>query len=264
MQKVILILNIRKKNRHLSVFFYIKKCIILLGDIYEDGYNVDIHEEIILKYGLLIKKEASSSEINTMLDENKKYIFYNLALKYISSRMRSRKEINEYLIKKGADLGTVNEVISLLINEKYIDDYSYSRAFVNDKILLSNDGPNKIRMKLNELGIKEIAVEDALTSFDIFLQKEKINKIAQKQIDTNKNKSANALKNKIVEYLYTLGYDKSLILEELAKLSFKEDNDLAKREYDKIYKKLSKKYSGSELELRVRQKMYALGFGKNN
>lgn len=239
----------KKKNGMYQVFF-------------DDGNNVDIHEEIILKYGLLIKKEVSNDEINNMLEENKKYIYYNIAIKYISTKMRSKKEIREYLLKKDADNDTINSVIDLLIKEKYINDLIYGKAYVNDHILLSNDGPNKIRVKLNELGISNESIDEALIDFTDDLQKQRIDVIARKQISINRNKSSNALKNKIIDYLYCLGYDKSIIIDVINNLSFKDDSALAKKEYDKIYKKLSRKYSGSELELRIKQKMYALGFNK--
>ena len=40
--------------------------------------------------------------------------------------------------------------------------------------------------------------------------------------------------------------------------------NIYKKEYDKVYKRLSRKYSGSELEYKVKQKMYALGFTNNS
>ena len=240
----------KKKNGMYQVFF-------------DNDYNVDLHEEIILKYGLLIKKVASEKELDKMVDENKKYIAYNMSIKYLTNKMRSIKEMKEYL-NKNFDRVTVENVIDILIKEKYLDDLQYSKAFINDKKILSNDGPNKIRNKLNELGIDREIIENNIGLFTIDEQKEKIKKIADKQISTNKNKSAYILKNKIVEYLYNLGYDKSLILDYIDKVQIKDDKDLKKKEYDKIYKKLAKKYSGNELEYRVKQKMYSLGFSIYN
>ena len=40
-------------------------------------------------------------------------------------------------------------------------------------------------------------------------------------------------------------------------------NDLLKKEYDKLYKKLSLKYSGKELENKIRNKLYQKGFTIN-
>ena len=72
------------------------------------------------------------------------------------------------------------------------------------------------------------------------------------------------MKNKIIEYLYTLGYSKSLSQEIINSIDFKEDKDIVKKEYEKIYKKLSKKYEGKDLEYKVKQKMYQMGFGNYN
>ena len=241
----------KRKNGIYQVFF-------------DNGNDIDLHEEIILKYNLLIKKETNEIELNKMLDENKKYFAYNLSLKYLSNKMRSKKEIKEYLIKNNFDDIVIDEVINILQKDKYLDDDIYTKAFINDKILLSNDGPNKIIGKLDELGIPKDIIDKHIDIFTTELQKEKIKKIADKQIKLNKNKSIKILKNKIIEYLYNLGYSKELIIDYVNNISPQEDSSIAKKEYDKIYKRLSKKYSGVELEYRVKQKMYALGFTNYN
>ena len=239
----------KQKNGMYQVFF-------------DNEMDVDLHEEIILKYNLLIKKETTEKELDKMIEENKIYIAYNLSLKYLSHKMRSTKEIKEHLYKKAFDKDTVDKVIDILLKEKYLDDNMYSKAFINDKMLLSTDGPNKIRNKLIELGVDKEIINNNLDIFTIAVQKEKIKKIIDKQVSINKNKSAFALKNKLSNYLYNLGYDKSLILDYLNSISIKDDKELYKKEYDKIYKKLSKKYSGEELEFKIRQKLYSLGFSK--
>ncbi len=237
----------KRKNGMYQVFF-------------DNDYDVDLHEEIILKHNLLIKKEASQKEIDEMLEENKKFIAYDLSVKFLAKKMRSTKETREYLFKNEFDKDTIDYVINTLIKEKYLNDNSYSKAYINDKILLSNDGPNKIKNKLIELGVNKEIIDSNLELFTDNLQKEKIDKIISKQITTNRNKSALILKNKITEYLYNLGYDKSIILDCLNKTTIKDNKDIMKKEYDKVFKKLSKKYSGTELEYKVKQKMYSLGF----
>ena len=56
-----------------------------------------------------------------------------------------------------------------------------------------------------------------------------------------------------------LGYDISLINSEISNYSFENDKELAKKEYDKLYRKYSKKYSGKELELKIKEKLYLKG-----
>jgi regulatory protein len=90
---------------------------------------------------------------------------------------------------------------------------------------------------------------------------ERINKIIDKQIKINHTKSNYLLKNKILNYLSNNGYSKGLSIECFEGKSLGSDKDLAKKEYEKLYKKLSTKYSGSELEFKIKQKMYQKGFG---
>ena len=229
---------------------------------FDNNYTVDLHEEIILKYDLLIKKEANEKELEKMVDENKKYLAYNLSLKYLANKMRTIKEVKEYLIKNNFDKETVDEVIELLIKEKYLDDNNYSKAFINDRILLSNDGPNKISNKLIDLGVSKSIIDNNISIFTDDIQKEKIKKIVDKQVSINRNKSVFVLKNKLTNYLYNLGYSNYLIMDYINSITLKDDKEIIKKEYDKIYKKLSKKYSGDELEFKIKQKMYSLGFGK--
>lgn len=227
---------------------------------FDNENNVDLNEEIILKHDLLLKKEVSEKDLDKMLDENQKYIGYNLAIKYLAKKMRSIKEMKEYLISKTIDKETTQEIIDLLIKEKYLDDLLYAKAYINDRILLSSDGPSKIYNKLVELGVDKDIIDQSISIFTDEIQKEKIEKISQKLIKSNRSKSSYILKNKITQYLYNLGYRKDLIIDYLDSVSIEEDSSLAKKEYDKLYKKLSRKYSGSELEYKIKQKMYALGF----
>lgn len=239
---------------------FVKKKNDMYNIVLEYGTVLVAHQNLILKYDLLIKKSITNELRNIIEEENLTYIAYNIALKYIANKMRTKKEIKEYLLKKEVDETIANNVIEMLENDSYIKDETYAVAFINDKINLSNDGPNKILRELVDKGIDQSIAFSKIEIFDKETQKEKIKMIADKLIKNNKTKSTYFLKNKIIEYLSNLGYDKSLILDAINNISFVENNNIAKKEYEKIYKRLSRKYSGKELELKIRQKMYSLGF----
>ncbi|MBO5376102.1 MAG: RecX family transcriptional regulator [Bacilli bacterium] len=227
---------------------------------FEGGRTITAHEDIILKYELLIKKELTEELEQKIEKENITYIAYDLAIKYITKKMRCKKELKEYLSSKEVDLKEIEKVIEILEKNGYLNEEIYVESFINDKIILSNDGPNKIRKELQTKGINTKTIEEKIVIFEKEQQIEKINKIITKIIKSNKNKSTYILKNKIIDYLSNLGYEKSLILDLLSNFELEDSKDLIKKEYDKIYKKLSKKYSGKELEYKVKQKMYSLGF----
>jgi regulatory protein len=99
--------------------------------------------------------------------------------------MRSRKEIEKYLQSKEINETNISKVIELLKNNGYLNDNLYAESFINDKILLSSDGPLKIKKYLIENGIPNNIVEEKIQMFDKELEQEKINKQASRIVGQN-------------------------------------------------------------------------------
>lgn len=225
----------------------------------EDGNKIKIHEDLILKYELLLHKKLDDTLLETIYEENQVYIVYEVALKYLNIRLRSRKELYEYLSKKGYTKDIINIVLEKLVAQGYLDDRIYAISFVHDRVLMSSYGPNKIRGELEHFGISNEVINNALNSYNESLEKERIEKLINKQIKSNHNKGAMLLKKKIQAYLLNLGYTSTLVNESLNGKKLVTE-DLYQKEYEKLYNKLSKKYSGKELEYKLKQKMYQKGF----
>lgn len=225
----------------------------------EDSLAINVHEDLILKYNLLITKVIDEKLKKQLLEENKIYIAYDQSLKYLNTKMRSIKEMTDYLQKIYTEEITTL-VVNRLIDEKYLDDHKYSLYFINDRIKLSNDGPIKITKELQKKGIDNDFIVDHIKIYTRNIQEEKIQKLIVKQIKNNHNKSSIILKRKILEYLINLGYDKNIIIEQLNYNYDFDDTKIKQKEYEKIYNKLSSKYSGYDLEQRIKKKMYEKGF----
>ena len=125
---------------------------------------------------------------------------------------------------------------------------------------LSDKGPLKIKQELIKLDLDISLIEDTM---DTIISKVDINKrienIISKKIKLNKDKGSNYLKRKILFSLVNLGYNKEVILSVLNSISFN-DSELIKKEREKAYNKYSKKYSGYELDLKVKSYLYRKGF----
>ena len=229
--------------------------------VYLDNEEVDLYENIILKYNLLLKKEIDSDLLNDIKEDNKKEDAYEKALAYINVKMRSRKEIENYLKKKEYSTSLINETISRLQELDFINDENYIKAYISDKISLTNDGPNKIKNSLLNEKMEENLVEKYVYEIDKEEISIKLEKLIDKKIPTIKNCSGNVLKYKIMNYFMNLGYDKYMI-EEILDNKNLNTND-GEKEYKKLYNKYSRKYSGYELESIIRQKLYQKGFDIN-
>lgn len=224
-----------------------------------DKNELIIYEDLILKYNLLLKHEITLDEIDKIMDENKYYEAYYQAVKYISIKMRSKKEIEEYLQKKEIDNLIINDVISKLIEQGLINNDSYIKAYINDKMYLNNYGPYKIKQELIKNDINEEDIDRYLNLIDNSIWKEHLTKLIKKKMSISKNLSTYKLKNKIMLDMYNQGYEKEMIEELLRTYDFNDNNALNK-EYEKAYKKYSNKFTGQELYQSIKNYLYKKGF----
>ena len=123
--------------------------------IYFDNDILTVYEDVILKYNLLYKKDIDDDLLHEINKDNFKASIYDTAIKYISIRMRSVKELREYLTKKKFECKNIDEVIDRLLHENILNDSNFARCYVNDKLLLTNNRPDKIKSDLMRLGIND-------------------------------------------------------------------------------------------------------------
>ncbi len=226
----------------------------------ENESTMELYEDTILKYNLLITKEIGENILKELEKDNYSLDAYYISLKYLNIRPRSKKEINDYLLKKEFTSDTINETIKRLENQGYINDLSFGRMFLNNKLITTTNGPLKIRKELQQHNLSNDDINLILEDYTEDIQEEKIAKQINRIIKSNRNKGNVYIKRKINMELNNEGFNTSLIELALNNLELEDDSNAAKKEYDKLYNKLSKKYSGSELEFKINQKLYQKGF----
>ena len=236
-----------------------------LYTIYLDDFNsYDFYEEIILKYELLITKTIEEDDLNRIIKDNNNYESYYEALKVLKRTIKTKEEIKRLLTDKKYNKENISFTITTLEKQGYINDKNYSKSYVHNSIITTNKGPKKIALELEKKGVEPSDYSEALEEYNTSLEKEKIEKLISKKIKANHNKSAKVLKQKLQVDLINNGFSKDIIKEVLNSLNIEENDDIMKKEYQKYYNKLSKKYKGKELEYKLKQKMYSLGFNINN
>ncbi len=225
----------------------------------EDDSTILVHEELILKKEMLLTKEIDEDTINDIDRLNNNLNAYDLAIKYISSRYHSIHEVRSYLKNKEVDSEVIEETINKMKDQHYLDDKVYTKAYISDQMNFTNNGPYKIRRNLEDVYVKDSIIDEFLIVFDESVEKDRLEKLIPKYVKTIRNKSYSMMKNKVVEHFSDLGYSKGIIISLLDKIEY-DDTDIYQKEYEKTKRKLSHKYSGEELEFKVKQSLYQKGF----
>ncbi len=75
-------------------------------------------------------------------------------------------DIREKLVKWGLSPGEAGQVLARLIEQGYIDERRYARAFVNDRFRFNGWGRIKIAHQLRLKGISSDFIDEAMTVID--------------------------------------------------------------------------------------------------
>ncbi len=205
----------------------------------DNGVELNLYEDLILKENLLLTKEITTKEVEKILELNNYYAAYYKALKLINGRLRCEKELVT-LLKKDYNQSIIKQVIKTLKSTGYLNNKVYITSYIHDALLLSLKGPLKIKRELLNLDFPEEEV-DNLFKIEDKVWEERINKYLQKKLKISNNLSNLKLKQKLINDLSNLGYSKNMIIESLDKVSLPNDLGNLKKDYEKIKKQLERK-----------------------
>lgn len=225
----------------------------------ESGKDLCLYEEVILNFSLLLKKNIDEEELDEILLSNQEYDVYYVALKSLKNRFKSVKELRISLLKKEYPVESVESAIHKLLSQGYLDDRSFAKAYINTQMITTSKGPKKIEKELLEKGVSRDIIVDELAIFTKDEQIIKIEKIANRLVRSNRSRGGIVLRKKIIQDLHNMGYSGSIVEDVLSSIDFGDTKDIAKNETEKLYQRLSRKYSGKELEFKIKEKLYQKG-----
>lgn len=230
----------------------------------DDGRELLLYEDVILKFELLLKKELTDEELLVIEMANQECDVYQVALASISSRFKSIYDTRLFLIKKEYPEEMIDKAITKLVKQGYLNDQSFAKSYINNQIITTNKGPYKIKKELLEHRVASDIIDIELRGFDIDTQLEKANKVATRLFNSNRSRGGIILKKKIENDLLNLGYELNIVTKVIEKFDFSNNKDIANKEYEKLRKRLSRKYEGKELEYKIKEKLYQKGLYYEN
>ena len=228
---------------------------------FDNGKNLKLYEDVIINYKLLTDKEIDFNLLKKIRNDNNEKEAYNIALNYINYRMRSIQETKDQLLKKGISNEIIEEVVSTLIKQGYLNDQKFTIAFINTKKNTSNWGPLKVIGELKKLGIKMSLVNQHMYLYDNEL--DKISLLVNKKLKTNKD-SKLLFKKKVMNNLLGLGFNRDNIIKILDKVNIKENLESLEKEHNKLYNKYQNKYEGDNLIYQIKIRLLKKGFNVDN
>jgi len=146
--------------------------------------------------------------------------FFNGALRFLSYRPRSEKEVRENLIKKRAPQEIIETIITRLKDHKFLNDAEFAAWFIRSRNDSKPKAARVIEMELKQKGISGETIDNLPLTIDDL---ENAKKLLEKKVERYKNLERDEIYKKLGGFLARKGFDwdtiKKAIDEEIAKNS---------------------------------------------
>ncbi|AHM56818.1 regulatory protein RecX [Peptoclostridium acidaminophilum DSM 3953] len=193
--------------------------------LYSDEEHIaDLHEDVLVQNGINIGKTLSKEDIDGLFKDEERAKAMDSALRQLSYRMKSEKELKDSLGRKGYSAELVEDVMSELKKRGYVDDQGFARMYAQSLLSSKKDGSRAVKMKLSQKGIsREVtqSVVEELTSDE--KEYEAALELAMKKLrGSYKNDEPDAIFRKLGGFLSRKGYSYEIVMKVLRKVTKKE------------------------------------------
>ena len=219
--------------------------------------TLTLFADTILKFELLTKKEISETQLKEILEYDNSITIYNKIINRLKHKRLTEYEIEQEFKKN--NINNYEELITKLKNTNLINDLSYTKDYIHDALYIKNHGPRKIEVDLLKKGINLSVIRDELNNISDSEYETIIDKLIEKKIKTNHTNAGRVLSLKIANQIVHQGFTKEMVSIEIKKYDFN-NKELLQKTYEKEYRLLSKKYTGKELDYKIKQKLINKGF----
>jgi regulatory protein len=139
---------------------------------------------------------------------------YAAAVRFIALRPRSRREADDYLVRKGYALSDIAAVLSELTEIGLLNDQAFAQTWVANRLALRPRSRKVLRLELEQKGVPAHNIEAALGEFDGETELQQLIGVIQRKQKLPQYRS----RDKLVEYLARQGYTYEVIKKALTRL----------------------------------------------
>jgi regulatory protein len=181
---------------------------------------LELSDWTIGKFGLRTGDDLDEQTIERIRTTEAETMAKNIAINYLSYRLRSSKEVRDHLSKKGFSSDCAETVIQHLQQLRMMDDLGFAFAFARDTLKRKPTGPALLRQKLLVKGISSSDIEAVLSELisargqytaavDAVKRKMQLTRSSAKALDEIKRKK------RLLDFLLRRGFSYEIALKAL-------------------------------------------------
>lgn len=175
---------------------------------FDNGEEIKISEDTLVNFGLYKGQEVEEVFVENLKFEDEKSEALLLSYKFLQ-RNKTKQQLVDYLYKNKIQRDTIDLVLPILEEKKYLNDEDYARRYLSDALNIKKYGKIKTRYMLMSKGIDKKLIEKVMEDYDYELEYMNALELIEKRIskDETDPKIINSAKN----YLQGRGFEFEII-----------------------------------------------------
>ncbi len=133
--------------------------------------------------------------------------------KYCAYQERSHQEVKYKLQSYGLSSDEVDEIISRLITDNFVNEERFAKAFAGGKFRMKKWGRNKIEHELESLGLTKNCIARGLKEIDSSDYNKTLRILLKKKAEELSEENLFAKRNKVARFAISKGYEPELVWE---------------------------------------------------
>ena len=130
---------------------------------------------------------------------------------YCAYQERSQHEVRQKLYELKLDSDDVEEVLMMLIQEGFVNEERFAKAYCRGKFNQNKWGRNKIKQGLKLKKVSDRCILKGLEEIDDSNYQDVLTSLLEKKRATIKDKNQWVIKNKLMNYAIQKGYEGEII-----------------------------------------------------
>lgn len=176
--------------------------------VFVDGeFALGVHVEVVLSLGLAVGQRVDRQHLSEIAKAEALRRAKDYALRLLSYRQRTQKEIQDRLKSKGYDDDTISAVVAQLAETGLINDAAFADAWVNWRKQSKPAGRTLLKWELRAKGVPPEVTDSALNQLQPEDEREGALTTARRRLRQSGARDPQSAKRSLTDFLRRRGYD---------------------------------------------------------
>jgi regulatory protein len=144
---------------------------------------------------------------------------YEKISRYCAYQERSHKEVRNKLYEYGLHRGEVDEILTRLITDGFLNEQRFAKAFAGGKFRMKKWGRNKIVHELEAHGVAPKCIQMGLKEIDAADYRKTLTRLISKKLAETKEVNPFKRKSLVARFAIGKGYEPETVWEMLKEMS---------------------------------------------